>query len=202
MLYCLTGTLGPSPNTCANRSRARPLLVVHSGNITTGARAVFLISSRDRACVNDGASAPKGGTLPVEESIVRRETSLKPRIGLRERGVDAVVGSETLADPVPVLRPVARAEDLVLSTFSTGGVATGRTKTGLKRNASQRISKYETQLETIRSPALGFHGSVRASLPARLLKRKPFVSKRTKGTMYRLALAYVASTPLGSSRSL
>lgn len=91
-------------------------------------------------------------------------------MGSRERDEDdAVDGIAMLADPVPVFLPVRR--ELAFdksSSVSVGGVAIGRTNVGLNLNASQRTSMYDTQLEMMRSPALGLQGSDRLSLPARL----------------------------------
>lgn len=129
------------------------------------------MSSRDFAPAEATPSKPNGGSLPVEDSILSNDTSRKPIIGLRSREADGVVGREMLADPVPVRRPVILIVDLVFSSLLVvGGMAIGSTKTGLNRNASQRISKYDTQFETIRSPAFGLQGSVRLSFPARLYR--------------------------------
>ena len=159
---------GLAPNTGANLNNARPLLVVHSGNTTTGPRALFRISSRERIALEEEGSTPNGGAHPVTDSILKSDTSQNPMIGLRECGVD-IVGSETFADPVPVPLPVDRSGGLVESLCTrAGGFTTGRTNVGLNLNVSQRISKYETQLEMMRSPAFGFQGSVRLFFPVRL----------------------------------
>jgi hypothetical protein len=116
ILYDRTGILGGlSPNICANLSNARPLLVVHSGNTTTGPRALFRISSRGRIALEEEALIPNGGIHPVTESILKSDTSQNPMIRLWDCGVDAIVGNETFAEPVPVLLPVPSGGDLVES---------------------------------------------------------------------------------------
>jgi len=104
-LYFDGGTEIPL-NTFPNRKSPRPLLVVHSGKTTIGRpafRAFTRTSSNDFA-ESELLSFPKGGALPVNEIISRREDSMKPLICARSVGARAA-GVEIAAEPVPVLRP-------------------------------------------------------------------------------------------------
>jgi hypothetical protein len=67
-VYCFTGIF--VLKTFANRSKPLPLLVVHSGNTTTGLRAERRISSRLRKGTEEGAD----GVLPVEDIISNKDT--------------------------------------------------------------------------------------------------------------------------------
>jgi hypothetical protein len=181
-LKFLTGT--PSPGkTSAKRSNARPLLVVHSGNNTSGRSAVLHNSSRlDKFALG---GEPYGGTRAVETSTESNDTRRNPRTGLR--GIGALAADDNAADPVPVLRPGVLRFDCGDKGAECGGdrvtvSQTGRTKIGsnLKqsmdlirmtqevqgrfyrgayRKASQRISIHDTQLDTMTAPAPGFQHS-------------------------------------------
>lgn len=63
------------------------------------------------------------------------------------------------AEPVPVRRPGVAVGVEGSDGTLTGGSATGRTKMGFHRKASQRSSTQDAQFETMRSPALGFQFS-------------------------------------------
>lgn len=75
------------------------------------------------------------------------------------RRLGVLVGCWMLAEPVPVLRPGEW--EMGVDGRDGAGVAsgTGRTKSGLNRTASHTSSIQETQLETMISPARGFHFS-------------------------------------------
>lgn len=129
-VYFITGSLTP-PNTSANLSSARPLLVVHSGKTTTGALDVLRISSSVSGLAD--VAPETSGRCAVDASMRRRPTRRKPRIGVRCVGVRAV-GDEIAADPVPVRRPGVRESGV---NFSGGGgmsrvSTTGRMNMGLK----------------------------------------------------------------------
>lgn len=88
----------------ANRSKPRPLLVVHSGNRTSGRPTCFAfwrISSKVDIEESELASFPKGGTCPQVIIMLSNETSLKPEISARR----ASVLLDIAADPVPVFLP-------------------------------------------------------------------------------------------------
>lgn len=72
ILYPLTGIFFSCVKTSVNRSNPRPLLVVHSGNTTTGRSEALLISSRD--FVFSSSVGKKGGTNPVVRIMVNIET--------------------------------------------------------------------------------------------------------------------------------
>jgi hypothetical protein len=127
----MTNTLNPFTGTgqylksSANLRRPRPLLVVHSGKTTTGRFAELRISSRLKYLPLDASRA----VPPVYMIICRRDTLRKPAIFTRRaRGL---VGCEIAAEPVPVLRPVARVSRCV-SCCCTGSLLTGRTNMGSK----------------------------------------------------------------------
>lgn len=75
-LYPFTGTSFSCLKMFANRSKPRPLLVVHSGNTTIGPRARFLTSSR-LSCFSLSLEV-LGGIFPVCVIMDQRETTLKP----------------------------------------------------------------------------------------------------------------------------
>lgn len=119
--YLRTGTTTFSPKTSANLSKARPLLVVHSGNTTTGPLADCLISSSDL-----GSTPLSEGVPPIVRIISHRVAVRKPRMLVRGRAE----GVEMFAEPVPVLRPGADVGDVrrVAGSISSG---MGRTNVGL-----------------------------------------------------------------------
>jgi hypothetical protein len=127
--YPLTGIFFSCSKTSANLSSPRPLLVVHSGNTTTGRSELRLISSSEAGGVSDGK---KGGTDPVARNIVSIETDRNPRI--RERIVAILAaGEEIAAEPVPVRRPgvlVIGVEDLESGSGSWTGSQIGSTNIG------------------------------------------------------------------------
>jgi len=106
-LYPFTGIFLSCLKTSANRSKPRPLLVVHSGNTTTGPFALFLTSSK-LSCFSLSLEVWVG-ILPAWVIMDQSETTLKPRIfacGIGCRFLDANVAEfEIAAEPVPVLRP-------------------------------------------------------------------------------------------------
>lgn len=126
--YFLTGTFWW--NTLAKRSSPRPLLLVHSGNTTTGREAVRLISSRVPFTEPESV-IPKGGTLPEKVIILNKETTWNLCIGIRGTVVD---GDCMLAEPVPVRRPgvclmgVDEWDDVECVGIASG---IGKTKIGL-----------------------------------------------------------------------
>lgn len=130
-LYLITGSL-TSPNTSANRSSARPLLVVHSGNTTTGLSALLRMpSSVSASCV---AADSATGSRPVAASMESSETRRKPTMGMRVEGA-RVDGEEMAAEPVPVRRPGVRemGEEVCVGAAGMSSVSqTGRTNIGLK----------------------------------------------------------------------
>lgn len=96
----LTGKLSRG-NTSANLSRPLPLLVVHSGKMTTGLSAFLRSSSNELNCT---LSVLDGAIHPVVWSMAISETWRYPR--MLERGVGVrVEGDEIAAEPVPVRRP-------------------------------------------------------------------------------------------------
>lgn len=122
----LAGTATPL-KTSAKRNKPRPLLVVHSGNTTTGRLAFRRISSKLQTF-----PAALVGTWPVTASIVPRDTCRNPVMGIF--GLDARFGDEILADPVPVLRPgvpVIGANFCVAESISSTALTAGRTNIGL-----------------------------------------------------------------------
>ena len=131
-LYFITGTFTPR-KTSAKRSSARPLLVVHSGNTTTGRSA----QRRTSSSVSGGADVEPAmsGRCPVERIMESRPTRRKPTMGTRCVGLRAEEAEgEMAAEPVPVRRPGVREMGVDFS----GGVErlsvsqTGRRKMGLK----------------------------------------------------------------------
>ena len=115
-------------NTFENLRRPRPLLVVHSGNITTGLSALLLMSSSGRYCTSPWRVA---GIVPVEASILSRDTSRNPSTS--ERGTADRAGVEMAAEPVPVRRPgvlVIGVDEREAEVRSTSW-HTGRRKVGL-----------------------------------------------------------------------
>ena len=79
ILYSVTGTVCPL-KTSANRSNARPLLVVHSGNTTTGRSARRRMSSR--LLDFDSPRATGGGTHPVKFTMDNKDTWRNAKTGL------------------------------------------------------------------------------------------------------------------------
>lgn len=79
------------------------------------------------------------------------------------RGVGArAAGDEIAAEPVPVRRPGVRVtgdEGCIGRRARPSEEHIGSIKIGLNLNANHKISIVEAQLQTIRSPALGFHFS-------------------------------------------
>jgi hypothetical protein len=100
-LYCLTGIGVAGSKTSAKRSSPRPLLVVHSGNTTTGLSTFLLISSKETA-PSDGSPYVEG-VCPNEQSIFHNDTLWKPVIGVR--CIVPFLLRLIAADPVPVRRP-------------------------------------------------------------------------------------------------
>lgn len=158
-LKCLLGTWLLA-KISANRSKPRPLLVVHSGKIATGRSAFVRMASRDRTCSD---TAVVRGTRPDEATMAKSETCRKPLIGIR--GAATRFGDAIFAEPVPVLRPgllvigdepcVSMFAFMIISTPSK----TGMINIGLYDAASQTISIQETQLDTSTSPCFGDHFS-------------------------------------------
>jgi len=140
-LYPFTGVSLSSLKTSANRSKPRPLLVVHSGNTTTGPCARFLTCSK-LSCFS--LSLEVGvGILPVWVIMDQSETTLKPSTfawGIGFRFLDANVAEfEIAAEPVPVLRPgVLTGGVEEVSESSWTGSVIGRTNVGsnLRKNSS------------------------------------------------------------------
>jgi hypothetical protein len=123
-----TGTLTPG-STSAKRSMPRPLLVVHSGNTTTGRSAPRTICSSGSA--GPGPTA-NGGTRPAARSIVQREARRKPLSAILELGA-RVAGEEMAAEPVPVLRPGVLVTGAEVTAASWGrDTGSGSTKIGSK----------------------------------------------------------------------
>jgi hypothetical protein len=122
-LYSLAGTTS-CEKTFENRSIPRPLLVVHSGNTTTGLSALFLISSRLTKS-DPAARAPYGGAWPVRRIADSRETRLNPRIGTI--ALAALFRDDIFADPVPARLPGGRTE----GRESARGSVIGSKKIGL-----------------------------------------------------------------------
>lgn len=134
-LNALTGIDGSS-NTSAKRKRARPLLVVHSGNTTIGPVASLRMLFRGLA---SPARPLNGGTCPVMQSISRSDTVWKPWIGTRAAG-ERVAEDEMAAEPVPVRRPGALALDVLMrERYWSIGAGFGRTNTGLNLPENEDI---------------------------------------------------------------
>lgn len=113
-------------NTSAKRSKPRPLLVVHSGNTTTGR------AERDRMSSRVDVTGSGVVTRPVKLIMDRRETSLNPVMGVC--AVDALGWTWMFAEPVPVRRPgvcVMGVEGRELLGVSGTVTGIGMTKTGL-----------------------------------------------------------------------
>ncbi len=132
-LYFMTGTFMPR-KTSANLSKARPLLVVHSGNTTTGLSALLLISSSVSGFAD--VKPAMSGRCPAEEIMESKLTRLKPTMGTRCVGFLAA-GDEIAAEPVPVRRPGVRAmgADFSVGDERSSVSHTGRRKMGLKLDA-------------------------------------------------------------------
>jgi len=125
----LAGTT--SWNTLAKRRSPRPLLVVHSGNTTTGRPADLRISLSGRT---PEPFVKYGGRRPVRHIICRRETWRNPLIGI-DGTAECFWGDWILAEPVPVTLPglfVMGAEWLILFSNSGRNSGTGSTNTGLQ----------------------------------------------------------------------
>ena len=140
-MYFITGTFTPR-KTSAKRSSARPLLVVHSGNTTTGRSALRRTSSSvsGRADVEPAMS----GRCPVESIMESRPTRRKPTMGTRCVGLRAEEAEgEMAAEPVPVRRPGVR--EMGVDVDLSGDVErssvsqTGRRKIGLKLRGGRGI---------------------------------------------------------------
>ena len=101
-LNSFTGTGMEGSKTSANRSRPRPLLVVHSGKTTTGLLAEVRMLSSDFDPSKD--SPLVDGVCPREESTFQRETWWKPVIGMRCIAPSLLIA--IAAEPVPVCLPV------------------------------------------------------------------------------------------------
>lgn len=118
--------------TSAKRKIPLPLLVVHSGNTTSGWVALPLMLSNERRGDPNG-EALNGGTWPVKRSMEKRDTSRNPVIGMR--AATTLLGDCILADPVPVRRPGVWVIGVdALDEKGGDGTAsqTGSTKIGLK----------------------------------------------------------------------
>ena len=140
--YPFTGIFFSCLRTSANRSRPRPLLVVHSGNTTTGPCARFLTSSK--LSYFSLSFEVWVGILPVWAIMDQSDTTLKPRTfagGVGFRFLEANVAEfEIAAEPVPVRRPGVLAVGVggaFMESSWTGSVI-GRTNTGsnLRRSPS------------------------------------------------------------------
>lgn len=132
-LYPFTGRFPSCLKTLANRSKPRPLLVVHSGNTTTGPCTRFLTCSK--LSYFSLSSEIWVGILPVYVIMDQSETTLKPSTftrGVGRRFFEANVAEfEIAAEPVPVLRPgvwTVGAEEVSGSSW-TGSVI-GKTNVG------------------------------------------------------------------------
>ena len=128
-----TGVSFSCVKTFANRSKPRPLLVVHSGNTTTGPCARFLTSSK--LSYFSLSLEVWRGFLPVWVIMFQSETTLNPRTfarGVGFRFLEANVAEfEIAAEPVPVRRPgvwVVVVEGTSESSWT--GSVTGRTNVG------------------------------------------------------------------------
>jgi hypothetical protein len=122
------GRFRPS-NTSANRSKPRPLLVVHSGKTTMGLSEWRHMSSK----LSGPAllSTKYGGTRPVEFTMLSNDTGENPRIEFRV--FRALFGEETSVGSVRMRRPGLRAIGDGLGGCDDGAPShTGRTNTGLK----------------------------------------------------------------------
>ena len=140
-LYPFAGIFLSCLKTSANRSKPRPLLVVHSGNTTTGPCARFLTCSK--LSYFSLSLEVWVGILPVWVIMDQSETVLKPSTfawGVGCRFFEANVAEfEIAAEPVPVRRPgvwTIGVEEVLESSW-TGSVI-GRTNVGsnLRRNPS------------------------------------------------------------------
>ena len=90
-------------NTLAKRKSPLPLLLVHSGKTTSGFDALCRISSRDNTSL--GIDLSKGGTKPVIQINLKKDTCRNPRMGMR--GGVLVVGW-CLTELKPERRPGVR----------------------------------------------------------------------------------------------
>lgn len=134
-------------NTSAKRNIPLPLLVVHSGNTTSGREALPLMLSNERNGDPDG-EASNGGAWPVKRSIEKRDTSRNPVTGMW--AVATLPGDCMLADPVPVRRPGVWVIGVDALDERGDGTAsqTGSTKIGLKLRRKVLPSAY-TGVRTI-----------------------------------------------------
>jgi len=133
------------------------LLVVHSGNTTTGLSDFTRISSRDNV-LSPGAGA--SGNFPVWCNMANREATRNPRIGERVAGdAPPSPGDDMAAEPVPVRRPGVVKDELDSCKALGASEATGMTNIGFQRKARYNTSTQEHQLDTIISPAFGDHFS-------------------------------------------